>query len=228
MAVRGSKLQFLLANLVFALIVSSFVCALAQAGDRTLTLVGIYSQSNVIFELDAASPYYIGANTKANSSINFGALLELPMQGKWGIESGLLFLQRGYEYPNTFNNSITDIYKWKSVYIPFAGRFHPTPLFTGSIGLYLDKALGEISNFSNKTPESIHYRTMKESGYKTLDYGMTYSAGLNIDLNSSTLMLLEIRFNDSWSNLMDTSLPNIDKREKATIHETQLFVGLII
>jgi hypothetical protein len=198
------------------------------AGDRTLTLVGVYNRSSVAFELDTNSPYFFGDNTLVDATVNYGVLLETPMQGKWGFETGLIFLQRGFQVPTNVGSSDEDVYRWKSFYVPMVGRFHPTSIFTGSIGLYLDQAVGDVAHFKNSDPEEVSYRTMKESGYRSLDWGMTYSAGLTLDLNSATRLLLELRFNESWTNLMDTSLPNVDKREKGKIQETQFYLGLII
>lgn len=201
---------------------------LVLAADRTLSLVGVYNQSSVVFELDTNSPYYFGNEGSSDSTINYGMLLETPLQGRWGFETGLIFLQRGYQVPDYSDSSVKSVYRWKSFYLPLVGRFHPTPMFTGSIGLYIDQAIGEVANFRTSDPDSISYNTMKERGFRSFDWGMTYSAGLIVDLNSSTRLLIEVRFNDSWSNLMDTSLPNVDKREKAVIHESQLFLGLVI
>jgi len=197
------------------------------ASDRTLSIVGVYNQSKVNFELETNSPYYSGDESQIDSSINIGALLETPIAGQWGFESGLVFLQRGYQLENRFDSS-KQTYRWKSLYIPFVGRFHPTPLFTGSIGIYYDQSIGDLASFSSSDSNSITYQTMKEHGYQKYDYGMTYSAGVNLKVSPSTVFLIEIRFNESWSNLMDTNLPNVDKREKATISETQLFLGFII
>ncbi len=205
---------------------------LTFAKDRTFSLVGVYNQSNVVSELTTDSPYYIGADSSNDSTYNFGVLLENPMQGKWSFETGLIFLQRGFQFAQSSDQSsdqsIKDVYRWKNFYVPLIGRFHPTPMFTGSIGLYAAQAVGDVGHFQTSSPNSISYRTMKECGYRTFDWGMTYSAGLNLEISSSILLLIEVRFNDSWSNLMDTSLPNVDKREKATIHETQLYLGFMI
>jgi hypothetical protein len=216
----------LLKKLLFG--VSLLAGSLTQARERTLSLVGVYSQSSVTFELDTNSPYYYGEDSLAHASINYGVLVETPMQGKWGFETGLIFLQRGYQFPVSPGASTKNVSSWKSFYVPLVGRFHPTSVFTGSIGMYLDQAVGELGTYSTATPDSISYSTMKERGFRTFDWGMTYSAGVTFDFNSSTMFLLEVRFNESWSNLMDTSLSNVDKREKATIHEAQLYLGLVI
>lgn len=195
--------------------------------DRNLSIIGVYNQSKINFELETNSPYYTGNDSLSDASFSYGVLLETPLQGLWGFESGLIFLQRGFQIKNNLD-STKNIYRWKSLYIPLAGRFHPTRNFTGSIGLYIDYGISDVAVYNSSNANDITYRKIKEYGFKQFEYGMTYSAGMQFEINSSTSFLIEIRFNESWSNLMDTSLSNVDKREKATISETQVYLGVVI
>ncbi len=200
---------------------------ISLAAERNLSIVGLYSQSKINYELDTNSPFYTGKDTQADASFSYGALLETPLQGQWSFETGLIFLQRGFQTKNSFDSS-TNVYRWKSLYVPLTGRFHPTKRFMGSIGLYLDYGVSKVSTYNTSNSNAIQYQPMKNLGLRELEYGMTYSAGMQFAMNASTSFLIEVRFNESWSNLMDTNLPTVNKNEKATLSEAQLYLGFTI
>ena len=195
-------------NLLLFLI---FFCVPGFAAERTLSIVGVYSQSKVNFELETNSPFYTGGESQADSSINFGVLLETELKGRWGFETGLIFLQRGYQLVDQMDSS-KQTYRWKSLYVPIVGRFHPTPFFTGSIGMYLNQSIGDVASFNSKTPKNISYQTMKEHGYRKLDYGITYSAGVNWKVSASTTFK---HFNSSVGIRMEKS--RIRKKNKISL-----------
>lgn len=222
MKLRGSTL---ISSLLFMLLPH---LPMAYASERRVTLVGVYSQSNVILEQDTNSPYYVGNNSNIDSSYNLGVLIESPLTQRWGLETGIIFLQRGYQIPASSTSNNNDIYRWKNFFIPIVGRFHPTNTLTGSIGLYVAQGSGDISHQQTNSQSAATYKSFRSSGYHSFDWGMSYSAGLTVDINNNSSLLVEVRFNESLTNFVDTKLPNVGAGEKATIHETQLVIGFAI
>lgn len=224
---KSAEMEFCSSHYLILFLFTLLNPQLSRAVERNLSIVGLYNQSKINYELDTNSPYYTGKETSPDSSFSYGVLIETPLKSQWGFESGLIFLQKGFQLKNSQDSTET-IFRWKSLYIPLTGRFHPTNNFTGSIGLYMDYCVSDIAIYTSSNSNNIRYQPMKSYGFKQFEYGMTYSAGMQFSMNSSSAFLIEIRFNESWSNLLDTNLPTVSKNEKATISETQLYLGFTI
>ncbi|MGE3760417.1 MAG: porin family protein [Pseudobdellovibrionaceae bacterium] len=212
----------------------------ARAENIRFTVLGLYGLSNMTFESTSTNDFqqqdgfnsYTGSQTKQHGSFSFGALFEFPLQQLWSLETGVVYLERGYRKEIKFFDETTSYidYKWKNIFIPLVGRFRPTKMFTGFIGGYYNVGVGKVSQKMKGQPEQTD--TFKNNGLKTADYGLTYGAGLNLKINNKTDMLIELRFNEGLTN--SSELETVDQftgnrtETKAKMTDVWLVLGFLI
>lgn len=216
------KILTFLISLISALLFSPIVFA----EKNNLTILGTYNTAKLQIEFTGTANSFYGTETQTSSELGYGVLFEIPLGNKWSFESGAIYLPRGFKFPSSdFLSEGIDTYKWMNLFIPIEGRFNPTRLFTGFIGMYGSMAAGKINYTSYLNPGIQTSKTFQESGLKSFDYGLTYGAGLNVELNSNTEMLIEIRLNEGLANLADNTSLNIGTNTKVTMHEYSINLG---
>lgn len=190
-------------------LISFFSSSLTLAEKPRFSLIGIYNLSNVSFETEDTASRYNNVDTKQHNGLSLGALFEFPLQGHWGYETGVVYLERGYKTEETdWNGDKTEgSLHWKSIYVPFVGRFRPSKTFTGFLGGYYSHGFGKVTSLSKAAGESETESeiSFSEARLRVADYGITYGAGANFNVNNKTDVLLEIRFNEGLANVVDTS-----------------------
>lgn len=198
------------------------------AEKNNVNILAVYNTSKLQIEYTGYSNSFLGTETKNYSDMGYGVLFEMPVGPKWNMESGIIYLPRGFvsQVQNFMSQPESLTYKWMSFYIPIEGRFHPTKLFTGFIGAYAALGTGNINISSDINPLSNTSKTYQSAGLKQNDLGMTYGAGLNIDLASNTELLIEIRWNEGLTNLVDSSQITVGNTTKITAHEFSLNLGI--
>ncbi len=201
---------------------------IAFAEKSIISVIATYNTSSLQVEDTGATNTFYGIETKTYGNFGYGVLVEYPLSSKWGFESGIIYQPRGYKYETTFPNAGSDTINWMNLYIPFVGRFHPTKNFTGFIGGYTAQGFGKVTHKTTSEFGSNSTSTFKESGLKTADVGITYGAGLNFDLNSSSEMIIEIRWTEGLTNVIDTTISTGTDNTKGTIHEYSFVVGFRI
>lgn len=202
----------------------------AQADKSNLNIIGAYNTSNLQIEYTGNTNTFFGTESQTVSDVGFGILFEIPIANKWNFESGIIYSPRGYKSNSSNYTSAglvtgLDTSKWMNFYVPIEGRFHPTRVFTGFIGVYVAQAIDKITFTSFTTPNSPITRSFKDSGLKSFDNGLTYGIGMNFDVSTNTEMLLEIRWNEGLANLADTSQTNIGSNTKVTMHDYSFIIG---
>jgi hypothetical protein len=199
------------------------------AQSQRLSLFASYNQATVDFSFEGFSQYFT-TNNSPHTSMNYGVLLEKELQSFWSVESGLIYLTRGFQSPVTpssFTKRDYNEYSWSGLYLPIEGRFRPTKVFTGFIGGYYFQGVGQIT-FLSSTSQTSSKVKFEDQGFQTKDWGLTYGAGINFQTNSQTEILIEIRFNEGLANVVDTSNQNVGTGTKATNKDTMISIGIVI
>jgi hypothetical protein len=212
-----------------------FFAVRSRADDKLrFSIVGAYSQSRVVIEGAQASSQFAAGDTQSYASYNVGVLFEKPLKNLWSLEVGAFYLTRGYAYESEiFDGRGTTVSKskisWKNIYIPFVGRFRPTKIFTGLIGLFASQGFGKVtSEFEFAGTSNKDEATFSDAGLTTLDYGITYGAGLNFQVSPSTELLIELRFDEGLKNIADAPPSSSGGTGKATTRDIMLLLGFII
>lgn len=225
-------------NLLFLPVL--FIANLADAAEEDISVILFYNQSRINTDVSQTYNYSssaYGGETGNYAGTGYGLLYEKPLKNQWSLETGLAYFSRGYSNTVQYTND-QSTYNWSSIYLPIVGRFRPTKVFTGFIGAYGSYAVGSVtvtSQYTNSTNTIKATQDFKSIGFTPFEGGLTYGAGINLHLNSSTTMILEVRINEGLTNIIDTSNAsqtnnnsNINTSVKAYMRETWVVAGFLI
>lgn len=228
-------------DLITIFFLSIFLGNLAQASNEDISLILFYNQSRINTDMTSTSDYgssAYGGETGNFTGTGYGLLYEKPLKNQWSLETGLAYFSRGYSNKDPYSED-QSTYQWHSIYLPLVGRFRPTKIFTGFIGGYASYAVGPVtitSKYSYMPTEIKATEEFKSIGYTPFESGLTYGAGLNLNLSNSTTMILEVRINEGLSNVIDPKIndqlnnnnSSVNTEVKAYMRETWIVLGFLI
>jgi hypothetical protein len=217
----------------------------ASSAEEDISVILFYNQSRI--NTDTTSTYTYNSSSSSSayggetgnfSGSGYGLLYEKPLKNQWSLETGLAYFSRGYSNKDPYSLD-QSTYQWHSIYLPLVGRFRPTKIFTGFIGGYASYAVGSLtvnSKYSITSSEQKYTQDFKSIGFTPFEAGLTYGAGINLNLNASTTMIIEIRLNEGMTNIIDPKFnqqnsggyTNIDTEVKAYMRETWIVAGFLI
>lgn len=162
-----------------------------------------------------------GESTDAKRSVTSDALLGFgaglflefeptPSAGVFGVEPGLVYMQRNIGYGSTLTEKTT----W--VQVPILARLHFLGISLGA-GPYLAHATGDIKEELGSTTATVTY---SDAGVSTIDYGVIAALGFNIPVPFVAKPFVEGRY--------DIGLKNLSKSEGTTYKykDMQVLLGL--
>ncbi len=232
---------------IFVITLILFLETTVYARELQFSVIGLYNQSRIEFESVSqnsqnSNTQYFSGDTTSYGSYSLGVLIERPLKNLWSLELGLIYLNRGYVSKTTFQSysgttETKNTFYWKNIHMPFVGRFRPTKVFTGIIGCFVNFGVDKITSESETQgrPTVKATQSFADAGFNTLDYGITYGAGLNIEVSPALDLLIELRFNEGIANILanpttvtTSGYSTETTQNKATSRDIMLLLGFTI
>lgn len=170
----------------FYAVILGFVLSQTAWAGVGITLVGGVNQSKRV-DTDLT-----GATTEgsAQSEINYGALVEMPLAPFVGFETGGIYMTRKFDLAGK-------TWKYPYLQIPMLVKFNALPWITLGAGPYLAFGMGTPTDGVN----NYEYGT---GDLRSMDFGLEGAAGLQFGLVPGAKFILEGRYLMGLQNIDST------------------------
>lgn len=176
----------------------------------------------------------------SGSEIGGGVLVSGTFSPMFSIETGLLYMPRGFTQTaistGLLNGTATANYTYSYWQIPVVGRFHFSDVFSAGFGGYFAHAIGNIqytqtSNISGVTlPAGTQYVGYESSGVSRTDYGLLLAVGAKIPVSDNSVSIYaDARYAIGLKNINNgavTTANPANPPDNNKWHDFQLLAGL--
>ena len=194
--------------------------ATAHAGVR-FSLVGVGN-------LPLASANLNGAVITLSGKLTYGggALIELPLGPRLGLELGGLYLKRRYD-SDLSASGVTSRFELNTIEVPVALKIWLHRAFFLSLGGYVSSIFGEVTE-SDPASGLSAAGTVSDLRQRPLNYGAMGGLGLSLPLGGSVALRAEGRYQYALQNSFDDELIASSSTNSLKYSEVHAFVGLTI
>ena len=186
---------------IAAILIFSFASTLAQV--KTEYIIGLNLSTMTL------KTHGISSKGSTPAGIHFGGLIEVPLKGRFTLQSGLLFSAKGSDYKvDTVEFSISPIYievPVNAVY-SFGSDVVKISLFAGP---YFACGLGGYKFGSGAGIENIRFGSGKNHDLKPFDIGLNFGAGINIKG-----LLISAQYGTGLANISPMASADMEMKNK--------------
>jgi opacity protein-like surface antigen len=181
---KSSNLKLIIMSLLLSFTVTSQVQARPDDGALILSLFGVVNETVDKVESE-----------DRNESIDFGfgALVEANVNGFLGIETGLLYVKRQYEYSAAGSSLVQQVNR---LHVPVLAKFWPTNFLYVGAGPYVSFKTGSVNSALNIG--GVDVGSVDTSADDDVELGYDISTGVNFSVADKTGVFVELRYSSPF------------------------------
>jgi opacity protein-like surface antigen len=181
---KSSNLKLIIMSLLLSFTVTSQVQARPDDGALILSLFGVVNETVDKVESE-----------DRNESIDFGfgVLVEANVNGFLGIETGLLYVKRQYEYSAAGSSLVQQVNR---LHVPVLAKFWPTNFLYVGAGPYVSFKTGSVNSALNIG--GVDVGSVDTSADDDVELGYDISTGVNFSVADKTGVFVELRYSSPF------------------------------
>lgn len=126
--------------------------------------------------------------TQKNIIYSGGFLIEEKLEEVIGLESGIILINRQYDFRKDNYRVIENV---KKLHVPLTARFWPVKFFSIAFGPFIEVSTGDVKTV---LVEGSTFNSEETSAEDNIEFGVDTALTLNIDIDSSSAFFLETRY----------------------------------